>query len=363
MNIPFVSLAKMHAEIEQEIFTALKKVYQNNIFIKGPELERFENDFAAYCGADYGVGCGTGLDALYLILRAYGIGPGDEVIVPVNTFIATALAVSYTGAVPVLVEPDMNTYTINPSKLEEKITSRTKAIIAVHLYGRCADMDPIIETAHKYGLKIIEDAAQAHGAAYKGNRAGSLGDAAGFSFYPGKNLGALGDGGMVVTKDAELADRVRTLANYGSQKKYYHIFQGNNSRLDELQAAILNIKLACLDKWNSYRNKVAATYLAGINNPDIICPLPSDDIYSCVWHLFVIRTARRDELISYLSQNGIGTTIHYPVPIHKQEAYAELNGKSFPIGEKLASEVVSLPMYYGISDREVGYVIEKLNCF
>lgn len=363
MKVPFVSFAKMHDEIEQDVFLKFKDVYHKNIFIQGEQLASFEKKFAAYCGADYGVGCGTGLDALYLILKAYGIGIGDEVILPANTFIATALAVSYTGAVPVLAEPDEKTYTLDPGLIEEKITAKTKAIIAVHLYGRCADMDPIIAVAHKHGLKVIEDAAQAHGAKYRGHRAGSLGDAAGFSFYPGKNLGALGDGGIVVTNDRELAERVRILGNYGSREKYHHIFQGNNSRLDEIQAAILNVKLTYLDKWNDYRKHVAATYFSRICNPNVSCPLPSDDVYDCVWHLFVIRTEKRDELIRYLNENGIGTAIHYPVPVHMQKAYEGLTDEKYPLTEKLASEVVSIPMYYGVSDCELDYVIETINHF
>lgn len=362
-NIPFVSFEKMHTEIEEEVIQKFQKVYRNNIFIKGKELEIFEEAFAAYCGVNYSVGCGTGLDALFLILNAYEIGKGDEVLIPANTFIATALAVSYVGATPVLVEPEERSYTINPDLIEEKVTSKTKAIIVVHLYGRCADMEPIIKIANKYGLKVIEDAAQAHGAMYRGKRAGSLGDAAGFSFYPGKNLGALGDGGAVVTNDKKVAEKVRILANYGSKVKYHHILKGNNSRLDEMQAAFLNIKLAYLEKWNQDRKNIAEKYFLGIKNNVILCPLPSDNIFDCIWHVFVLRTEKRDELIAYLLKNGIKTTIHYPIPIHRQKAYCDLADKKFPIAEKLSSQIVSIPMYYGISEEETDYVIEKINGF
>ena len=353
----------MHSEIEKEIFEKFKLVYEKNIFIKGNELEKFEKDFAEYCGTKYCVGCATGLDALFLIMKAYGFGFGDEVIIPANTFIATALAVSYAGVTPILVEPDNDTYTINPKLIEEKITPKTRAIIAVHLYGRCADMDPIIEIARKYNLKVIEDAAQAHGAMYKGKKAGSLGDAAGFSFYPGKNLGALGDGGAVVTRDENLADKVRTLANYGSKVKYHHIYKGNNSRLDELQAAFLNVKLSKLDQWNEYRKGVAEKYIKRINNSIIKCPQANNEIYNNVWHLFVIRTAKRDALIEYLNERQIGTTIHYPIPIHRQKAYKGLTMESYPIAEACANEIVSIPMYYGITEEETDYVIEALNSF
>lgn len=363
MKVPFVSFEPMHSEIENEIFEKFKTVYENNIFIKGKELEKFEKKFAEYCGNKYCVGCATGLDALFLIMKAYGFGIGDEIIIPANTFIATALAVSYVGATPVLVEPDEDTYTINPRLIEEKITEKTKAIIAVHLYGRCADMEPIIEIARKYNLKVIEDAAQAHGAIYKGKKAGSLGNAAGFSFYPGKNLGALGDGGAVVTGDEELADRVRTLANYGSKVKYHHIYQGNNSRLDEIQAAFLNVKLLRLDQWNDHRKCVAEKYIERINNPIIKCPKANNEIYNNVWHLFVIRTSKRDALIQYLNERQIGTTIHYPIPIHLQEAYKGLTMERYPIAEACANEIVSIPMYYGITEEETDYVIETLNSF
>lgn len=362
MNIPFVSFETMHNEIKDEVLRKFNEVYDKNIFIRGAEVEAFEKEFAQYCGAKYCVGCGNGLDALYLILRAYGIGQGDEVIVPSNTYIATALAVSYTNATPVFVEPNLSTYNINADLIEEKITSKTKAIIAVHLYGQAAEMDKIIKIAKKYNLKIIEDAAQAHGTCYHGKRVGSIGDAAGFSFYPGKNLGALGDGGAVVTNDAELAEKVRALANYGSDYKYHHIYKGNNSRLDEVQAAFLRVKLKYLDKWNEYRNKVAERYLNEIKNTEI--ELPTISLSSThVWHVFAIRTKNRDSLEEYLNNNGIGTNKHYPIPIHLQGAYEEMKMEkgSLPISEEISNTVLSIPMYYGISDKQVEFIIEKLN--
>lgn len=363
MKIPFVSFEKMHSEIEEQVQEKFSELYRKNIFIKGEELEAFEKEFADFCGAKYAVGCGNGLDALYLILLAMGIGEGDEVIVPSNTFIATALAVSYAGATPVLVEPEEDTYTINPELIEEKITDKTKAIIAVHLYGRTADMDPILAIAGKYNLKVIEDAAQSHGAKYKGRIVGSLGDAAGFSFYPGKNLGALGDGGAVVTNDAELAQKVRMLGNYGAEKKYVHVYQGTNSRLDEIQAAFLRIKLRELNRWNAERNTIAEKYIAKINNPLVKVPLKSSADYECVWHLFVLYCEERDELERYLNENGIGTNIHYPIPIHLQESYRELGLEegSLLLTERLAKNVLSIPMFYGIEEDEIEYVVDVIN--
>lgn len=365
MKVPFVSFEKMHSEIKEEIFNKFQEVYNKNWFIQGEEDTAFENEFAEFCGTQYCVGCGTGLDAIFLILKAMGIGPGDEVIVPSNTFIATALAVSYAGATPVLVEPRMDTCTIDPDKIEEKITDKTKAIIAVHLYGRAAEMDEITAIANKYDLKVLEDAAQAHGALYKGRKVGSLGYAAAFSFYPGKNLGALGDGGAVTTNDAELAEKIRMLGNYGAKIKYHHEYQGNNSRLDEMQAAFLRIKLKNLKKWNEDRNRTADKYLKKINNPLITNPLPCDDEHYNVWHLFVVRSDKRDALEQYLNNKGIGTNKHYPIPIHKQKAYRNelLAKESLPVAEKLSSSVLSIPMYYGMTDEEIDYVIEALNSF
>lgn len=365
MNVPFVSFEKMHSEIKDEMKDKFEQIYNNNIFIMGNELEYFEKEFAKYCGVKYAVGCGTGLDALYLILKAMNIGAGDEVIIPSNTFIATALAVSYAGATPVLVEPRLNTYTINPEKIEEKITKKTKAIIAVHLYGRIADMDAILEVAEKYSLRVLEDAAQAHGAIYKGKKAGNLGYAAGFSFYPGKNLGALGDAGIVTTNDGELAEKIQMLRNYGANVKYHHEMLGTNSRLDEMQAGFLRVKLPSLDKWNEYRNKVAKKYLEGINNTAIILPLCSNETYYAVWHLFAIRCERRAELEEYLTNSGVMTVKHYPIPIHLQKAYKSLQIEEgeLPIAEKISATELSLPIYYGMSDDEVEYVIKILNEF
>ncbi len=362
MNIPFSSVGVMHREIESEMLDKFREVYENNWFIQGREVEKFEEEFATYCGAKYCVGCGNGLDALYLILRAYGIGKEDEVIVPSNTYIATALAVSYTGARPVFVEPRMESYNINPEEIEAKITERTRAIMAVHLYGQPAEMDAIMELAGKYSLKVIEDAAQAHGASYKGKRTGNLGDAAGFSFYPGKNLGALGDGGAVVTNDKELAELVRALGNYGSDYKYHHIYQGNNSRLDEVQAGLLRVKLKELDKWNARRMEIAGRYLNEIVNPGITLPVTSFDC-THVYHIFAVRCRQRDRLEEYLNQKGIGTNKHYPIPMHLQEAYAELQipRGALPVAEEISGTQLSLPMYYGMTEEEVSYVIEALN--
>lgn len=362
MNIPFVSFESMHKEIENEILDKFKEVYQKNWFIQGEEVNKFEEEFAKFCDSKYCIGCGNGLDALYLILRAYDIGEDDEVIIPSNTYIATALAVSYTGATPIFVEPDLLTYNINSTLIEKAITSKTKAIMAVHLYGQPADMDNINRIAKKYNLKVIEDSAQSHGALYKGKKVGSLGDASGFSFYPGKNLGALGDGGAIVTNDKELADKVRAIANYGSDKKYHHIYKGTNSRLDEVQAAFLRIKLRNLEKWNEERRLISQKYITGINNSKIIKPIESD-YAKHVWHLFVVRLEKRNEFQKYLNDNGIGTTIHYPTPMHMQEAYKDLNitEGSLPIAEEISNEVISLPMWYGMKDEEIEYIIDKIN--
>ncbi|MEH7393582.1 DegT/DnrJ/EryC1/StrS family aminotransferase [Bacillus sp. JJ1474] len=364
MNILFSRFEPMHMEIEEEFLDKVKEVYNNNWFIQGKELGNFEKEFSNYCNANYCVGCGNGLDALYLILRGYGIGEGDEVLVPSNTFIATALAVTYAGAKPIFVEPDIATYNINPDLIELSITSNTKAIIVVHLYGHPAAMEKVIQLSKKYNLKIIEDAAQAHGAVYHGKKVGTLGDAAAFSFYPGKNLGAIGDGGAIVTNDPNLADKVRALGNYGSDKKYHHIYKGTNSRLDEIQASFLRIKLKNLEKYNNYRRTIALQYIEGINNPKIIMPFEKDNC-THVWHLFVIRTEYRTELQNYLNRHGINTLIHYPIPIHLQLSYQEFGYRkgSFPLAEKISQEVLSLPIWYGMSEDEIYYVIETVNSF
>jgi dTDP-4-amino-4,6-dideoxygalactose transaminase len=363
MNIPFADFKYMHQEIRDEMIASFTKVYDKGWFINGEEVNLFETEFASYCGTKFAVGCSNGLDALYLILRAYDIGPGDEVIIPSHTFIATALAVTYTGAKPVLVENDIETYNIKPSLIESKINSKTKAIIAVHLYGQCADMNPIVELGKKYNLKIIEDAAQAHGATYYNKKAGNLGDVAGFSFYPGKNLGALGDGGAITTNDVELANKIRALANYGSVEKYVHNYQGTNSRLDEVQAGLLRIKLKNLDRWNSRRQEIAQIYLKNISNNKIIKPIV-ESFNNPVWHIFAIRTEQRSEFQQYLIDNGIHPLIHYPIAIHNQKAYQNyFDNTSFPVAETIAAQELSLPMYYGMTDSEVKYIIDKINLY
>ena len=365
MNVQFSNFVPMHNEIRGNLDNAYNSVIDKSWFIRGDECKKFEEEFAEYCGVKYCVGVASGLDALILILKAMNIGKGDEVIVPSNTYIATALAVSYNGGKPVFVEPEIETFNINPSRIEEKITSNTKAIIAVHLQGRTADMDAINAIAKKYNLKVIEDAAQAHGAKYKGKKAGSLGDAAGFSFYPGKNLGALGDGGCVTTNDKALADKIRALGNYGSDYKYHNIYKGMNSRLDEIQAAFLRVKLPNLDRWNEDRRATAKKYFEGIKNPLIKLPLKSTNEFEHIYHVFVIRCNKRDELEKYLNDNGIGTVKHYPIPMHEQECYKDLGIKhgELPIAEEISRTVLSIPMYYGMTDEEINYVIETINKF
>ncbi len=364
MKIPFSSVEVMHAELREEMLSAFARVYDANWFIQGKEVAAFEEEFAAYCGTKYAVGCGNGLDALYLLLRAYGIGGGDEVIVPSNTYIATALAVSYTGATPVFVEPEETSFNLDASLLEAAITERTKAVMAVHLYGQPADMDEIRAIAKAHGLKVIEDSAQAHGAVYKGVKTGNLGDAAGFSLYPGKNLGALGDGGVITTNDAKIAETCRALGNYGSDYKYHHIYKGNNSRLDEVQAALLRIKLRSLDRWNKRRNEIAERYLAEIQNEAVGLPVKKAD-RTHVYHIFAVMCEKRDALAEDLAEKGIGTNKHYPIPMHLQGAYAELGIKkgSLPVAEKISACELSLPMYYGMTDEEVSYVIGAINAW
>lgn len=342
-NIPFLDLRKSYIELRTELDGAVQRALNSGWYVQGAELKAFELEFAEYCNVRYCAGVGNGLDALHLVLRAMEIGQGDEVIVPSNTFIATWLAVSYAGATPVPVEPDDKTFNIDPVRIEEAITKKTKAIMPVHLYGQPADMDPILEIADKYSLKVIEDAAQAHGARYKGKSVGGLGHAAGFSFYPGKNLGAFGDGGAVTTNDSVIADRVRCLRNYGSPIKYTHDVKGINSRLDELQAAILRVKLRHLDDWNTRRIKLVEHYrrcLVGVH-----VRLPEMPVqFESVFHLFVIRTKDRDLLQAGLKDVGIETLIHYPIPPHKQGAYSAMHDYALPIAESMAREVLSLPM-------------------
>jgi dTDP-4-amino-4,6-dideoxygalactose transaminase len=334
-------------------------------YILGREVEAFEAEFAAYCESQHCIGVANGLDALHLIVRAYGIGPGDEVIVPSNTYIATWLAVTHAGATPVPVEPDERTYNIDPAKIERAITPKSKAIMVVHLYGQTADMDPINIIAHKHGLKVIEDCAQAHGARYKGRRAGSLGDAAGFSFYPGKNLGAIGDGGAVTTNDYELHERIKVLRNYGSQIKYHNEVVGFNSRLDELQAAFLRVKLAKLDEWNGRRSAAAKSYTQHLADvTDLTLPVVPEWAVP-VWHLFVVRHGQRDALQRTLTEAGVGTMIHYPIPPHLQPAYAGLgyNKGDLPLSEAIHTSIMSLPMWPGIPDGSIATVCAAIRGF
>jgi dTDP-4-amino-4,6-dideoxygalactose transaminase len=365
MSVPFLDLHASYIELRNELDAAYRKVAEGGWYILGEELEAFEQEFAAYCGVRHCIGVGNGLDAIHLILRAYGIGAGHEVIVPANTFIATWLAVSYAGASPVPVEPDPKTCNLDPERVAVAITTRTRAIIPVHLYGQPADMDAILAVARQHGLRVIEDAAQAHGAKYKGRRAGSLADAAAFSFYPGKNLGALGDGGAVSTDDEGLAERIKVLRNYGSRLKYENEVRGFNSRLDPLQAAFLRAKLTRLDQWNQRRRMAAASYcerLSGIPDLDLPCIQTGTE---SVWHLFVIRTPLRSQMQHQLHQAGIGTLVHYPVPPHLSGAYADSGWRrgDFPITERLARTVLSLPMGPHLSTAgvdEVANAIRKL---
>ena len=358
--IDFLDLKKINLQHKKKLNEALDRVLNSGWYILGNEVEQFEKEFAEYCNAKHCISVSNGLEALRLILLGYGIGKGDEILVPSNTFIATWLAVSYVGAKPVPVEPNISTYNINPELIEKKITDKTKAIVPVHLYGQPCEMDLINEIAEKHNLKVIEDSAQAHGATYKGAKTGSLSDAAGFSFYPGKNLGALGDGGAITTNDEELNDKIRILRNYGSDKKYYNKYKGYNSRLDELQAAFLSVKLEHLDAENNYRQNIANYYLNNIKNNKIVLP-KIDASISHVWHLFVIKTNDRDKFQKYLFDNGINTMIHYPVPPHKQIAYKEYNILSLPVVEQISKEVLSLPISPVLSKTDLIYIVEKIN--
>ena len=360
--IPFLDLKSPYLELKPELDEAIARVVSSGWFILGPEVDAFEADYATYCGADHCVSVANGLDALHLALRALEVGPGDEVIVPSNTYIATWLAVSQCGATPVPVEPHAITYNMDPGLIEAAITRRTKVILPVHLYGQPTDLDPILDIANRHGLKVLEDGAQAHGARYKGKRLGSHGDAVAWSFYPGKNLGAMGDGGAITTNDERIADRVRVLRNYGSRVKYVNEAQGYNSRLDPLQAAILRVKLKVLDEWNARRAKVASRYNAELNVPEMILPTTLTGADS-VWHLYVVRHPRREKLQEALHKAGIGTLIHYPIPPHRQVAYAAegFGERSFQLAELLATEVLSLPMGPALTEEQLEQVIVAVN--
>lgn len=358
--IPFLPLKEINARYEEAMTLSFKNVLSSGWYIMGEELSLFEKEFASYCGAKYCVGVGNGLDALLLILKGLNIGPGDEVIVPANTFIASILAITGVGATPVLVEPQLDSFNLDPNLLEEKITRHTKAILVVHLYGQVAEMEAISKIAEKYSLKVIEDSAQAHGAYNEYGKAGSFGYAAGFSFYPGKNLGALGDGGAITTNDPEFYEKVKALRNYGSKQRYVHTYNGINSRLDEIQAAFLRIKLRYLDEENQRRRDISLFYRKNIKNPKII--LPFSKLESAhVWHLFVIRTTKRDELQAYLEKNGVQTIIHYPTPPHKQGAYPELNHLNLPITERIHCEVLSIPIYPSMTTEAAKKISDLLN--
>ncbi|MBU0721463.1 DegT/DnrJ/EryC1/StrS family aminotransferase [bacterium] len=364
--ISFLDLKGINAQYREELIQACTKVIDSGWYIQGSEYKEFEKEFAGYCGTKYAIGVANGLDALILILRAYKelgvMKEGDEIIVPSNTYIASILAISENNLVPVLVEPDINTYLLDPAKIEEKITSKTKAILPVHLYGQTCQMDKINKIAEKYNLKVIEDSAQSHGAYFGDKRSGNLGDASGFSFYPGKNLGALGDGGAVTTNDEELANSIRALANYGSHKKYENLYKGVNSRLDEIQAAILRVKLRYLDEETSRRRAIAGYYLQNIKNENIILPNLADE-ESHVWHLFVIRTKNRDGLQKYLLENDIQTLIHYPLAPHRQVAYKEWNHKEYPLSEQIHNEVLSLPISGIQSIQDTKTIVDVINDF
>jgi dTDP-4-amino-4,6-dideoxygalactose transaminase len=365
IKVPFLDLAAAQQELRVDLLKSVARTIDSGWFITGQECKLFEQEFADYCGVKHCIGVGNGLDALHLILRACNIGPSDEVIVPSNTYIATWLAASYAGATPVPVEPDITTFNIDPGKVEEKITANTKAVLAVHLYGRPAEMSQLREICARRNLMLFEDAAQAHGSLVTGQKTGALSLAAGFSFYPGKNLGALGDAGAVTTNDDAIADRVRLLRNYGSRKKYYNEFKGFNSRLDEVQASFLRVKLRLLDDWNQRRKKIALKYIANLDGiSEISLPDPGN-LDEHTWHLFVVRSNKRDGLSEYLARQGIGTLIHYPVPPHLSEAYADLGMSKgdLKIAEELADTVLSLPIGPHMSEQQVDYVIENIHKF
>lgn len=356
----FLDLEKVNNRFRQEIDMRIKDILDRGWYLQGEENEKFCQNFASYCGSKYALGVGNGLDALRLIIKAYGFGKGDEIIVPANTYIATILAITDNGCTPILVEPDINTYNINPDLIEAAITPRTKAIMVVHLYGQAVEMEKIWKIARKHDLKVFEDSAQAHGAKYQGRMTGNLSDAAAFSFYPGKNLGCLGDGGAITTNDEGIYQKVKALANYGSDRKYHHIYKGLNSRLDEIQAAILDIKLPYLDADNKRRREISTYYRNNINNPLIVLPKTYDE-EAHVWHVFAVRTKERDRFQEYLRSKGVQTIIHYPTPPHKQEAYKEWNNRSYPITEQIHKEIISLPISPVMTDDEVVELVRIVN--
>ena len=359
--IKFLDLKSVNERFRAEMDAAAKRVLDSGWYLLGRECESFEREYAAWCGVRHCIGCANGLDALKLIIQAYGFGPGDEIIAPANTYIASLIAISANGCTPVLVEPDIGTYLIDPERIEERITSRTKAVMVVHLYGRAMDMTKIWEIAKKHGLKVIEDSAQSHGAVFDGRRCGNLGDSSGFSFYPGKNLGCLGDGGCVTTNDDELAAKVRALRNYGSDVKYHFPYRGTNSRLDEIQAAFLRVKLPHLDTDNAIRRHIAERYCAELNNPFVELPQLPPEPGRCVWHVFPVRCRNRDAFQQYLSGRGVQTVIHYPIPPHRQPAYTEWHELKLPITEKIHNEIISLPISPVMNDSDIDAVVDVVN--
>ena len=360
--IKFLDLEKINNRFREEIDSELKEILDSGWYLQGKKNQKFAENFAEFCGVKHCLGVANGLDALNLIIKAYGFSNGDEIIVPANTYIASILAISQNGCTPILVEPDIKTYNINPDLIEEKITERTKAIMVVHLYGQAVQMKKIWELAKKYNLKIIEDSAQAHGSVYDGIKTGALGDASGFSFYPGKNLGCMGDGGCVTTNDDELFEKIKAIANYGCDRKYHHIYKGVNSRLDEIQAAVLNVKLKYLDKDNTRRREISKYYRENIKNSVIILPETYEES-AHVWHVFAVRTPERDRFQKYLEENNIQTIIHYPTPPHKQGAYQEWNNLSYPISEEIHRTVISLPISPVMTDDEVERISEVINVY
>ena len=365
--IPFLDLKKINLQYENEFKSAFDKFLHSGRYIGGEEVEKFENNFAKFCDTKHCIGVGNGLDALSLIFKAYKelsiMKDEDEIIVPANTYIASILSISTNNLKPVLIEPDITSYNIDPTKIEKKITNKTKAILVVHLYGQSTNMKKIYEIANKYNLKIIEDSAQAHGAYYHDKRVGALGDASAFSFYPGKNLGALGDGGAITTNSETMYKIIQSIKNYGSSKKYIHEYKGVNSRLDTIQAMLLNIKLKYLDNENNKRREIARAYTKNIKNDNIILPNFPVNPLSHVWHLFVIRVEDRESFIKYMLENGIQTMIHYPIPPHKQSAYKELHDLKLPITEKIHRKVVSLPISPVMSKKEIEKVIKVVNSY